>query len=261
MRALAFSLLTSLALAGAARAEDLVAFYRASWAGLPAAEIRLSLGESAAQYRNEIAIESTGVSRWLTKFRAEAVGEGLLAADGSAAPSRYDARYDLRKRRDSRISLRFRARDGAVIAERSAEDTSRKPPLADPYRRDVVDPISALAFIRGELRVRPRRTGDRFTVPVYDGARRFDVAVEIVAAGAPDRMIRLDLRLLAIAGFKGSTSEDGDPDDAPRPVEVVLTDDAALLPVSLRVSIAYLPLVVRFDHRCATLASCTDAAN
>lgn len=252
------SFLLCLGCAGELHAEDLVAFYRASWAGLPAGEIRLLLSQSAGAYRDQIAVESKGLPRWVTKFRGGAVGEGHFANDGSAAPARYDALYDLRKRRDSHISMRFVERDGAWIAERGAEDTSRKKPLADDYRRDVVDPLSALAGIRRALQMHGPHAGEPFTVRTYDGARRFDVAVEKVSSDAKDGMIHLKLTLRAIAGFKGESSEDGDPDDAPRAVEVAFSDDAQLLPLSLKVSIWFLPLVVSFDHRCASFPTCGD---
>ena len=243
-----------LLLARTAGAADIAGAYRATWAGLPAGDIRLALSVGDAAYRAEITIVATGLPRLLTRFRAEAVGEGSLAADGAAAPARYDARYDLRKRRDSRVSLRFLARDGGRIAERDADDTSRKPPLADEFRRNVVDPLSAFAAIRRLLQLHGAHPGDRYAVPVFDGARRFDVMV--APAGSGDGLIRLTLSLKPIAGFKGETSEDGDPDSAPRPVEVAFTDDARLMPVSLRVSIAYLPLTVRLDHVCASVAAC-----
>ncbi len=243
-------------LAWSAEAGEIAAFYRASWAGLPAAELRLGFGHGSAEYRDEIRIESKGLARWFTKFRGGAVAEGRFADDGTAAPARYDALYDLRKRHDSRISMRFVGARGAVVAERTPADTSRKPPLAETYRRNVTDPLSALASIRQTLKVKPPRPGGQFVVPVYDGARRFDVAVAVVAVGGDENVIRLKLSLRPIAGFKGGSSEDGDPDDAPRPVDVTLSDDADLLPLSMRVSIAYLPLVVRFQHRCQTFATC-----
>jgi Protein of unknown function (DUF3108) len=242
--------------AGAAHGEELAAFYRATWGGLPAAEVRLGLGETAKDYRDEIHIETQGLARWLTRFRASVVGEGRLARDGTAAPARYDARYDLRKRHDQHASLRFVEREGAVIAERTAEDTSRKPPLAEIHRRNVGDPIAALAFIRQELRVNPPKPETEFMVPVFDGARRFDVAVRVVSVGGEENVIRLHLMLKPIAGFKGEASDDGDPDSAPRPVDLTLTNDARLLPLSLRVSIAWLPVSLQLDHVCASFETC-----
>ena len=244
------------ALADVAHAEELAAFYRATWAGLPAAEVRLGLGDTPSDYRHEIRIETQGLPRWLTKFRADAVGEGKLVGDGSATPARYDARYDLRKRRDQHLSLRFVKREGEIVAERTEADTSHKPPLAEMHRRDVLDPIAALAFIRQQLRVKPPTSGDSFTIHVFDDARRFDVLVRVIAVGGEENTIRLGLTLKPIAGFKGETSEDGDPDSAPRPVDLALSNDARLLPLSLRVRIGFLPVSVQLDHVCATFVTC-----
>ncbi len=99
-----------------------------------------------------------------------------------------------------------------------------------------------MAAIRHELRVHPPAPASDFTVPVYDGARRFDVLVHVVSVGGKERGIRLLLTLRPIAGFKGGSDEDVDPDDAPRPVQAVFTHDADLMPISMRVSVWYLPL-------------------
>jgi len=247
-------------LAIAAEADEIAAAYRASWAGLPAGEIRLSFHRSGSDYRDEIEVASKGLPRLLTKFRADAFAEGRLAIEGTAMPSQYDARYDLRKRRNSRINLRYVEHDDGLIAERDAADTSRKPPLAESFRRNALDPLSALAVIRHELQVH-RATNRQFILPVFDGARRFDVAVNVISSSTKDHLIRLRLTLHPIAGFKGESSEDEDPDSAPRPVDVALTDDEALLPVSLRVSIWYLPLEVRLDHLCDSFEKCANGTH
>jgi hypothetical protein len=241
-----------------ARGAETAALYSVSWAGLPAGEIRLTLHEDAAAYRDEIAILSEGLPRLVTHFSGRAVSGGRLAAPAAAValplPLRYDAFYDLRKRRNSRLAMRFVAAAGGVIAERSPEDTSRKPQLAAGFRRNVVDPLSALTAIRDAL-----RHGNRgaFTVPVYDGARRFDVIARVVPSRPGDQMLRLELTLSPIAGFKGEASEDGDPDDAPRPVALTISDDARLMPLSMSVSLYYLPLVVKLGRWCSSATPCT----
>lgn len=242
--------------ASPARAEEIAAFYRASYAGLPAGEVRFRFAGDGASYRYEVGVETEGLPRLITHFRGTAEGEGRLSVDGQAAPQRYEALYDLRQRRDSRVSMRFVGRDGAVFAERAASDTSRKPPLPDLYRRNVMDPIAAMAAIRRGLWLQLPDPAQDFTVPVYDGARRFDVLVHIVSAGGRDNVIRLLLTLQPIAGFKSESSEDGDPEDAPRPVEAVFSDDASLVPLYMRVNVWYLPMVVRFDHFCKSFDSC-----
>lgn len=236
-----------------ANCEELAAQYRASWAGLPAGQIVLRLHDDPAAYRDEIAIGSAGLPRLVTRFRGSAVSEGRIAAAPLPTPSHYDARYDLRKRRDRQLSMRFAAAAGAVVAERGPGDTSRKPPLAARFRTNVLDPLSALTAIRLEL-----RRGDRgeFSLPVYDGARRFDVRAQVLPTHSGDNAIHVELTLAPLAGFKGESSDDGDPDDAPRPVVVTFSNDQRLMPLSMRVSIYYLPLVVELTRWCTTAAAC-----
>jgi hypothetical protein len=232
-----------------AGADDIVAVYAAYWAGLPAAEIRLNLSEDNAAYRGRIEITTEGLPALLSRFRATAVAEGRLDANRPVQPEHYDAIYDLRKRRNSHISMLFIDRAGALVAERGPEDTGHKPPLAEGFRRNAVDPLTALERIREAVRAQQRLRGGLFTVPVYDGARRFDILGRVLpekdsAAG----VLRVELTLRPIAGFKGETSEDGDPDNAPRKVALTITNDARMMPLSITVPVFYLPLVVRLDH-------------
>ena len=243
-------------IAGPATADDIVANYSAFWAGLPAANIRLTLRDSRVGYHDEIEITTHGLPNLLSRFRATASAEGRLAPDRKAEPSRYLAVYDLRKRHDSRVSMHFAGRPGGTVAERGPDDTSRKPPLAEAFRKNSVDPLSALERIREALRT--TGPGRSFTIPVYDGARRFDIVGKILPRNSPaDGTLRAELVLRPIAGFRGETSEDGDPDDAPRKVELTVTDDARLLPLSITVPVFFMPLVIRFEELCPTARSCS----
>lgn len=189
--------------------------------------------------------------RLFTRFRGSATAEGRLGAQIPAAPAAYDAIFDLRRRHDRHISLRFVRRRGASMIERGPGDTRDKPPLALRFRTNAVDPLSALERIREAIAAAPV-PGVSFTVPVYDGTRRFDVVGHILSRsrGTPDtsqRTLRLVLILRPIAGFKDRPGA-ADPENAPRTVELVVTDDGRALPLWLRVPIWYLPLVVRLDR-------------
>jgi hypothetical protein len=248
-----FTVVAALLLAGPAQADEIAALYQAYWAGMPAGQIRLTLRENPGTYRNEIGIRSEGLPRVVTRFRATAVSEGKLATDRPPEPANFDAVYDLRKSRDKRLAMRFVTKTGAFFADRGPEDTSKKPPLAEEFRRNVIDPLSALAAIRHGI----QHHKTEFTVPVYDGARRFDVLVKVLPKekGA-EAYLPVGLTLRPIAGFKGETSDDGDPDTAPRPVALKFTDDTRLMPVSMTVSIFYLPLVVELTKWCEPGAVC-----
>jgi hypothetical protein len=229
--------------------------YQAYWAGLPAGDIRLVLRDDPTGYRDEIAIRSEGLAWLFTKFRGTATAEGRLAPDRMPSPSHYAAHYDLRKARGKRQTMQFVSRASAVFADRGPDDASQRPQLAEQFRKNVVDPLSALTAIRHELR---RGNRGSFTVPVYDGARRFDVIARVLPSkNNSERVLHLRLTLSPIAGFKGETSDDGDPENAPRPVDVAISDDARLLPLSMRVSIAYLPLIVELTRPCDNGAACS----
>src|SRR5260370_26973477 len=104
--------------------------------------------------------------------------------------------------------MEFAPRAGALVAERGVGDTSKKPPLAEAYRTNVLDPLSALAAIRHELRHGNRGS---FTIPVYDGMPRFDVIVRVRPKEARDTALHLPLTLAPIAPFNGETNHDPAP--------------------------------------------------
>jgi hypothetical protein len=250
------ALLGAAAIAGPAGAEQILAVYDAFWAGLPAGRIRLALADGNSAYRDEIEIRAEGLPYLVTRFRGTARAAGRLG-EGPAEPAHYDAVYDLHKRRNSRIAMRFVAHGGVTVAERGPGDTGHKPPLGEQYRRNVVDPMTALERLRGALRQALDAGRPDFAIPVYDGARRFDVLGHVLPKSAAlAGTLRVALTLRPIAGFKGETSDDGDPDDAARPVDLVVTDDWRLVPLSIRVSVFYLPLVVRLDHLCTERRPC-----
>jgi Protein of unknown function (DUF3108) len=238
--------------AHAARADDVSALYSATWAGLPAAHIRLSLHDGSDGYRDEIAIGSEGLPHVVTHFRGTAIAQGRLDGGPLPSPTRFDANYDLRKRKDRVLRMGFVARDGALIAERGPGDTSRKPELKEQFRRNVIDPLSVITAIRAEV----RRGETAFTIPVYDGARRFNAEARVLPRDPNDPRIHLALLLRAIAGFKGESSDDGDPDDAPRPVSLSLSDDGKLTPLSMTVDIWFLPLTATLERVCAPSDPC-----
>jgi hypothetical protein len=226
--------------------------YRATWSGLPAAHIRVVAHTTPDAYRIEMAVSTEGLPWLVSHFRSTAVVEGKFTAGRRPEPASYLSTYDLRKRRDRQLRMGFVARGGAVIAERLPGDTSRKPVLAEQFRRNVIDPISAIIAVEGAV----RRGETAFTVPVYDGARRFDTVGYLLPRDPSEPGIHLALTLKAIAGFKGESSDDPDPDDAPRPVKLVLSDDTQLTPLLLSFPIYYFPLEVTLVRVCAGEASC-----
>jgi hypothetical protein len=242
--------------APAARASAVTAYYEATWASLPAATMTLTVDRDSDHYRDALHIETVGIPRWLLHFRTGVESDGLFGPDGKARPAHYNVDYDLRRFHDQRIRMIFVDRDGAMVGERTYDDSSDKPPLPEKYRRGVIDPMSAFAVIRHHLRGRTMVVGDQFTIPAFDDVRRYDIKVTVVSVDTLDRLVHLHLDLLPIAGFKDKHADGGDPEDAPRPMELTFRNDANLLPVRMEVAVGWLPLIVRFRYLCADAQHC-----
>jgi hypothetical protein len=245
-------------------AAPLTVHYTTSWAGLPAGEVDMRFEDGPDTYRSQIDIRTAGLPNWLSRFRARAVSEGGLAVLGLATPGSYDATYDLRKRKNKRISLRFRRSGDETLAERGPEDSSDKPPVAAGDRTGVVDPLAAFTRMRQAIRSGLAQRGG-LKIPVYDGKRRFDVDQKALTretrliAGEWRRVLHLDLMLRPIAGFKDNDPE-GNPDDSSRALDVFFSDDEAIIPLRLEAKVAWLTMVVEFAGRCDGPASPCKAA-
>jgi uncharacterized protein DUF3108 len=234
--------------------------YVATWAGLPAGEVHLRLTEGASAFRAQIDISTVGLPRWLTRFRARGISEGAVPADGMATPTRYDAAYDLRSRKGKRISMRFVGSGRDSVVERGPEDSSEKYLLPPSLLTDVVDPLAALARMREALRSGLAGRG-HFSIPVFDGKRRFDVEERAVSretrqiGGRALPVLHLALLLHPVAGFRGDDGEPN-PDPKPRELDLLFSDDGSFTPLRMEVTVAWLTMVVELVERCDTLAPC-----
>jgi hypothetical protein len=239
--------------AGAALAEPLTLRYSATWGGGAAANIRLHLEDQGGAFHNRLDIETVGIARLLSGFRASATSAGQTDAD-DVTPLAFDARYDSKRKRDKRVSLNFVPAGDGSLAEEGPENTSTDPVLPEEFRRDVIDPLSCITVIRRLVRERSINPAKGFLIAVYDGKRRFDVDGSVVAVETlrwgRNKVEAMTLRLMLrpVAGF-GHEGDDGyKPDANTREVTLVVTNDARAIPLRMSVAIAYVPAVISLDR-------------
>jgi hypothetical protein len=67
---------------------------------------------------------------------------------------------------------------------------------------------------------------------------------------------RLEMTLRPIAGFKGESSDDGDPDTAPRVCDVTMTDDSRMMLLAMSVPIFHMTLSLRLARQCTVGQPC-----
>jgi hypothetical protein len=240
-------------LTGAASAEPLSLRYSATWGGGTAADIRLFLDERDGTFHNRLDIETVGLARLLSGFRARATSIGQTDVE-DVAPQVFDAVYDSHKKRDKRINVHFVQRDDRSVAEEGPENTSTDPLIAAEFRRDVIDPLSCITAVRRLVREHGIDRNRGFTLAVYDGKRRFDVEGSVVGIEkirwGKSTVEAMSLRLLLrpVAGFDGQSEDGYNPDANTREVHVSVTNDIRAIPLRLSVPIAYVPAVVSLDR-------------
>lgn len=238
---------------GNAIAEPLSLRYSATWGGGAAAEIRLLLDEDDGKFHNRLDIETVGLARLLSGFRASAISSGQADID-DVSPQVFSAVYDSHKKRDKHINLQFVQLSDGSLAEKGPGNSSTDPPIAAEFRRDVIDPLTCITAVRRLIRERDIGKDKGFTLAVYDGKRRFDVegsvaSIDKVRWGKSNvEVLSLRLILRPIAGFEGNSDDGYSPDSNTREVHVSVTNDARAIPLRLSVPIAYVPAVVQLDR-------------
>jgi hypothetical protein len=191
--ALVFAL--ALVAAGPAHAaQPTTLLMQAWWGGLKGADIQFTVEEDASGWNGRFHVIGAGLVRWLTKLDADAGGHGKLNASG-AQPESY-TQHVISNKSDRTVELAFRGepptgtrvsdREVFIDPKKQGRDPEAVPDLPEAQRRDTMDPIAAILTL-GQRAVK----GDkRFTIPIYDGRRRFDLDVTVSGPGRHGLMKR-----------------------------------------------------------------------
>ena len=186
-----FVLLAALLAGSPAAAASLSADYGIWLAGLPIGRADVASTFDGERYTLSFQTRLTGLAGALTGGKGAANAAGTVAS-GRVLPSSFA--MVSRNASESR-TVRMGLQGGNVAAVEIAPPLDPKPdrvPVADGHKRGVVDPVSALimpANGRGDL-MDPGNC-DR-TIPVFDGASRFDVVLRYVETKPVEK-----------AGYKG----------------------------------------------------------
>jgi hypothetical protein len=178
MRRILFGL-TILAAAGAgtaAGAQTLRADYAVTLAGLPLGTADLSSTFEGPRYTMQFAVKLTGLARMLTG------GKGAATASGSIlGPQPQPTAFAVTSRSSSaERTVRMGLNAGNVAAVDVNPPVDEKPDrvaIKEADKRGVVDPLSALLMpvASGRGPMDPANCGR--TLPVFDGASRFNVVL------------------------------------------------------------------------------------
>lgn len=209
-RALALGVASFALAVSAARAADAVEIqYGISLASLPIGTAQLAASFNRDAYKLDVKARMTGLAGMLTS------GKGAGAATGSAAGGKVSpATYALVSGGgDNTVSVRMAMNAGSVAnleIEPPLEPRPDRVPLQESHTRNVVDPISALLMSPPPGNGLLDRANCERTIPVFDGAGRFDVKLSYSATrkvsvpGYSGDVLVCSARYTPIAGHRAS---------------------------------------------------------
>lgn len=205
----------------APRAEDNSYHLRSEFmvSGLHAGDFLLSYDFAQGQKTNRFELETRGLIRWVTKLSIQARAEGAIDEASKYRPSLYEVAYTNR-RRERTVTVAFDPETGTgspliqTKGEKPEDDARQADKVEPQWRVGTIDPITAVVEAIRKTKEHLENGGPRtFTLPVYDGRRRFDVEGEVGERltrhirRADYDVYRLIMKPIPRAGFKESHTE------------------------------------------------------
>ena len=178
MRFIAPALMT-LALVGIgpqAQAQTIKVSYDVTLAGLTLGKADLASTFEGSKYNMQAGVKLSGLAKLLTGGRGAATATGAIAG-AQPQPASFAV---ISRSSDDQRTVRMGLDAGNVAAVEIVPPLDEKPdrvPVKDDHKKGVVDPVSALlmpAVTSGSL---TDPANCKRTIPVFDGAARFDVVL------------------------------------------------------------------------------------
>ncbi|MCW9034768.1 MAG: DUF3108 domain-containing protein [Rhodospirillales bacterium] len=193
--------------------------FEAYWGGLHAVNFLLSYSTAPGEMKNVFHLETAGILKLLLKMRIKAEAKGSSSKNDLYIPQSYQVDYENRYR-TRKVTISFDSKSGIVIPKITTKgadeekDRATEAKVPPEMRKGTIDPISAVVeAIRRTKNHIENGASKNFTIPVYDGRRRFDVIGEVqetiqrTILFKPYKVIRLVLTPKTRAGFKKSHTE------------------------------------------------------
>lgn len=146
--------------------------YTADLLGIDALEFSVTIAQSDAKYRIQIAGSTEGVAHLFAAWRSFTNVDGTLRGP-ETRPEDYHALNLFRGRR-SEVAMRYGA-DGGVDVKADPPTGDDRDPVSEEQRRSSVDTLTA-----GLVLGRALESGEACDrrIPIFDGRRRYDLVME-----------------------------------------------------------------------------------
>ncbi len=255
--------------------------YAAMLGGLHIADLMVTLDQSQTGYTTNLDVVSRGVVRWVQSFRASVTGHGDFAPtqldDGVQTllpePKKFHREWTGGEIA-SLMTMTFDpdTRKAIVAAERlynplTDEDLSRedmpwyrpgrdqqREPVPEDLRLGVLDPMGAFIAARHQLLAqegaveKPRR----FSVPIFDGRRRYDIVGETAAPRTVNindedvSVIPVSVELKPVHGFNERSLERVSGTDS----RLYFSADGRFIPIQFIMASDFFAVVINLEADC-----------
>ena len=206
---------------------DLSLRYEAYYSGFHVASGSALIRRDPDHYTVRSTAEARGIFDWFTGWRGQALSEGAVDAAGFFRPARH-SNSGVWRGTERSTDLGFRP-DGTIRVQRTAPpEPDEVTPIPNGMIDGSVDPISVALSLSETLSGGGVCKG---AFPIFDGSRRYDVAVEPEAAQMfkessysifAGEAVGCRLSVERIGGFRTDPSFKTEPDDGdPEPDRVV----------------------------------------
>ena len=245
-------------------------------AGVTAGSIKLSVDDQDDHTISRLSMKSQGFFRLLTGYKSKATAHSLNSKETAIPmPLLYDSTYET-KSGERRIEIRYDDLTGDIGDLgywKRGRPRKSKVPLA--MRAGTVDPLTAMIRFRHWIRelrsdVGPQPIGNAEFMPksqvldVFDGRRRYRLSIALLdrltvkATGDPVPAFRFKVDLEALAGFgKNDMLASWSSEDGQRWIEVIVTDEADPIPISMSTIGGSLRTAVDLQRVCREDDGCT----
>lgn len=202
--------------------------------GMNVGRVELEAAANGDTRDQRLAMATTGLVQRLTGFKGELTARSRT---GEGAPETLDFRSFTETDRATReVELRYDGAGRVVEVATFKRGEPRGTEVPEAMRDGTMDPLTALAAVRGWLvEVRDDPPAET-TLAIFDGRRRYDLHVSLVDrrtaefASGPTPVLEVRLESEPLAGFD-------DDSDGRRPITVLMSDDDVVVPLVMRTEV------------------------
>ena len=194
-----------------ANAEETNLRYELFWSGFKVGEMNLKLKEEGNKYDYLSHIESKNLLKYFTEYWSVNRTQGKIIGS-LLIPEIYESRWSRKKDRQE-IEVSYK-KDGSIREViKTPEDRKKHPEVSEKLKKNALDPITASIASRNKIRKIIESGANfpaKFTIPVFDAKRRFDVEhvingyKNINVSGKDRNLLHVQFQRTPIAGFRAN---------------------------------------------------------